>query len=137
MNAIEKALYAKLSAASALTSLLSGGSASIYSPAAPQGASAPYVVFSKQANTPHYTNTGVAYEDALYQVKGIVQSPSGAAAGTIASAIDTALNMQALSITGYTHLLCRRESDVDYPEHVEGQTWQHRGAMYRIWADPS
>ncbi len=141
MNSVQVALYAKLSAATGLTSLLTGGTAdpSIYPGLAPEGTDPPYVVYQPQSpSTPIHTFGGVAIENALYTVKGVVAARGPASAGTIAAEIDTALNDQALTITGHTHLLCRRVQDIDYPETVPGgQLLQHRGAIYRIAADPT
>lgn len=141
MNAVQVALYAKLSAASGLTSLLSGGTAdpSIYPGIAPENTDPPYVVYQPQSpSTPVHTMGGVALENALYTVKAVVASREMASAGTIADQIDSALNDQALTVSGHTHLLCRRVQDIDYPETAPGgQVLQHRGAVYRIVADPT
>lgn len=134
----EAGINTALRASTALTNLLAAGTASIYSTLALQGASPPYVTFSKQANTPYYTaGGGTAYENAVYLVKAITQSTSAALAGSIAVEIDRALNGATLTITGYTPMVCYRESDVSYAEIVDGQTFQHRGAMFRIQAQPS
>lgn len=141
MNAVDTAIYSKLTAASGLTSLLSGGTASpsVYKDLAPEGTDPPYVVFQAQSpSVPRHTMGGVALENALYTVKGVTLGPSAAAAGTIAAQIDTALADQALTISGHTHLLCRRAQDIDYPELAAGgQRYVHRGAIYRIIADPA
>lgn len=138
MNAVSVAMYSKLTAAN----LQSGGTVPVFEWLAPENQDPPYVVFHKQANTPRYTmgsasSGGTAFENALYMVRAVTVGPSMAQAGTIANLCDAALNLAALSISGYTHLLCRRESDVQYVETRDGQRWNHAGALYRIVADPS
>lgn len=141
MNAFGAALYSKLSNTAALTSLLSGGTASpsVYEIMAPQSSDPPYVVFQAQApSTPQRTlSGGTAYENALYTVKGVTESWSAASAGTIADKIDAALDNAALTVTGYTHMTCHRVQNVDYVEVVEGKRFNHRGAVYRLMADPA
>lgn len=140
MNALDIAIFNKLTGSTALTALTSGGTASpsVYQWRAPEGQDPPYIIYNKQASTPQHTLTGVAHENAIYQVKGVTLGPSAAAAGTIASTIDTVLVDQALTIAGYTHMYLRRVSDIDYPEAGPGgQRIHHRGALYRILADPS
>lgn len=138
MNAADTAVYTKLTGASALTSLLAG-TAHVYKDLAPEGTDPPYVVFQTQSpSVPQHTFGGVAFENALYTVRGVTAGPSAAAAGTIAVQIDAALADQALTISGHTHLVCRRVQDVDYPELAAGgQRYVHRGATYRIVADPA
>jgi len=136
-DAIETALYTKLTGASGLTSLLAG-TASVYAYLAPENDNPPYVVYSNQSNVPAYTLSGTAFENALYLVKGVTAGPGMGQAGSVAKQIDLALNDQALTITGYTHMLCRRESTVRYTEvDPGGQRWNHAGFLFRIQADPS
>ena len=138
MNQLEVGLFTKLTGASGLTGLLAAGTAGVYAYLAPLNEDAAYVVFSKQASTPRYTFGGVAVEDLLYQVRGVAVGPTMAAAGTIAKQIDLALNDQALTVSGYSHLYLRRESDIQYVEtDPGGQRWNHAGALYRIVLDPT
>lgn len=137
-NTADKAIYTGLTANAALTALLAGGTAnpSVYHALAPEQATLPYVVFNAQSpSVPARTmGGGLAYENALYQVKGIVDSPSAGLAGTIAGAIETALG-GSLTFTGMTHMLCSREQDIDYQELAAGgKLFQHRGALYRVQA---
>ncbi|MCK9628459.1 MAG: DUF3168 domain-containing protein [Bacteroidales bacterium] len=134
-NAIDAALYTKLAGGTALTNLL-GGTA-IYQYLAPENTDAPYVIYQRMSQIPEYVLSGVAMEDAIYMVKGVTEGPSAVIAGSVASAIDTLLQDQALTITGYAHLYLRRESSVDYTEMTEGVRYSHRGATYRIIGSPS
>ena len=142
IDAFDKAIYDKLTGATALTSLLAGGTAnpSVYPAPAPQNANAPYVVY--QAASPSVPQRvmgggGVAYENAVYIVKAVAEGPSAGLAGTIAVQIDAALDNQALTITGYTAMACLREQDIDFPEVEGGITFRHRGGLYRVMADPT
>ena len=136
-DAVEAALYTKLTGASGLTSLLAG-TASVYSYLAPENDNPPYVVYGAQSNVPAYTLAGTAYENSLYLVKAVALGPNMSQAGSIAKQIDVALNDQSLSITGYTHMLCRRESSIRYTEvDPGGQRWNTAGFLFRIQADPS
>ena len=140
MTPVDSALYTLLSTSTALTSLLSGGTAdpSVYQWLAPEGTDEPYVVFQTQSpSVPVRTLNAIAYENALYTAKGVTRGPSARAAGTIADAIETALSTAALSVTGYNHVLCRREQDIDFIEVADGQRYTHRGAIYRVQVDPT
>lgn len=136
MNVIESALYSTLTGASGLTALLSG-TAAVYNEIAPQGATMPYVVFGKQSNTPRYALASLAYENALYLVKGVTEGHSPAVAGSVDVQIRSALEDQALTVSGYKHMVTRRDSDVSYAEVVDGKVFRHRGALFRIQVDPS
>lgn len=137
MIAFDQAIYSALTANAALGTLLSSGSA-VYLHAAPAGAADPFVVFGKQANTPIHDFAGVALENALYRVVGVCDERySPMHAGSIAAAIDTALVDQNLSVSGFTLTYLRRDSDVDYAEVTDGRRWHHRGALYRLMADPT
>lgn len=140
MNQLETGLYTKLTGASSLTSLLAAGTASVFHRHADENANPPYVVFSKQSRVPARVVGGgaVAWEDALYLVKAVVESPSALLAGSIATRIDETLDQASLTVTGHTHLACHRDSDVDYEEQGPGgQIIQHRGALYRIQLQPT
>lgn len=138
MNAVGKALFTKLAGASSLTALLAAGTAGVFENVAPQNEDVPYVVFNAQSpSTPLYAfgSATVKLEDAIYQVKGITEGHSAAAAGTIADKINDALNGATLTITGYTSLQIGRIQDIDYPEVVQGgKRFNHRGALYRVRA---
>ena len=136
-NALDAAVFAKLTGSSALGAFLNGGTTGVFYGVAPGTAVPPYVVFNQQAGVPRHTiNGAVAYEAALYQVKGITRSPSGKTAGQIADAIDDVLDNTALTVSGHTHMHTRRTSDVKFVEVDAGEVYQHAGAMYRVLAHP-
>lgn len=134
MSALATALYGKLAADTTLTAMLSGGTASpaIFRDPAPQGATAPFVVFSFASEVDDYTLGGRAFEDAIYTVKAIDKAPSAARAGTIAARIDAVLTDGTLSVSGHTHLYTRRQSSIEYPEIDQGDRYWHSGGQFRI-----
>lgn len=140
-NAIDAAIYSKLTASAALTSLTSGGTANpgVYQWLAPENADPPYVIYNVQSpSVPRRTmGTAVAFEDTVYLVKAVTQEPSAKLAGSILARIDEALNDQPLTIGGYTHLYLRRESGVEFPEVSDGLRYMHRGGLYRLMAQPA
>lgn len=136
----DQAVYTTLTGSTALTGLLNGGTASpsVYHWIAPTDAAPPYVIYNVQTDVPVKTLPTQAIENKLYQVRAVTFGPTAAAAGTIANQIDAALNGAALSISGYTLLLCRREEGINYPELAPGgQRYHNAGAIYRIQAQPS
>ncbi len=114
------------------------GTTSVYSYLAPENDNPPYVVYGAQSNVPSYTLAGTAFENSLYLVKAVTVGPKMSEAGSIAKQIDVALNDKSLSITGYTHMLCRRESSIRYTEvDPGGQRWNTAGFLFRIQGDPT
>ncbi len=140
MNAVDKAVYDALAGRAALTGLLAAGTASIFQHVGPQNADPPYVVFNRQSRVPARVLGGgaVAWENMLYLVKGVTSGLSAAPGGTIALEIDAALDRASLTITGYGSMAVVREQDVDVPEiGPSGVVHYQRGALYRVFADPT
>lgn len=140
MNALDRAIFQKLTGTAALTSLLAAGTAGVFQHLAPQGADPPYVVFNKVSRAPTRVSGGgaVGFDTSVYQVKGITVGESAAAGGTIADQIDAALDRASLTVTGHQALSVYRDQDVDYPEpQPGGPVAYHRGALYRIVTDPA
>ena len=118
----------------AVTNEATGG---VYNGVAPQGIDPPIVVFqamSKVDDYFSYTGRGGA---AVYMVKAISRSPWPKEAGNIDTQIDSAMQDASLSITGFSLLMCRRESDIYLVEDQGGVIYQHIGGLYRILADQS
>lgn len=137
-NQADRAIYTALAANPTLTGLL-GGTA-IYRAVAPENTDPPYVVFQTQSpSTPVWKIGGLAWENALYMCKAVTLSTSAAAAGTIAGEIIGTLGGTATpTIAGYSIVGWRRVQDIDYSEvGPAGQVYQHRGAIFRIQANPS
>lgn len=133
--AVRRALYGKLSGDTTLSGMLAapptGVTKSIYHQVAPSGAEPPYVVFFKSSGTPRYGIGARAYDDELWTVKGVAhENPD--AADDISSRLDVLLTDGTISISGRTQLILRRESDVEYGEVIDGERYQHAGALFRL-----
>lgn len=131
VNAVKTGLYDKLAGDATLVGLLAS-TTSVYDKVAPQGAALPYVIFQKQAGSPRYTMGGRAYDDNVYLVKAVTESPSAKVAGQIAERVDALLTNGSLTLTTGSLMVMRREQDVEYEETTDGRTYQHVGAMYLI-----
>lgn len=131
MSATRTAIYGRLTATSAITSLLSAPGA-IYHRIAPSNTSSAFIVFHKQAGTPRWAMAGDPLDTDLWLIKAVCAGGSATAAENIAAAVDDAMNDAPLSITGRNLLYVRRESDVDFGEVDGGEQWHHVGAIFRL-----
>ena len=135
VNAMRSGIFDKLTGASALTTLLSAGTAGVFAYLAPENEDPPYVVFSPQSPPLPQRRLGggsVAWEDALWLVKAVAEGHSAAEAGTSSKQIDVALDLATLTVSGYTTMSCAREQAVSYPEFEAGKRFNHEGALYRV-----
>lgn len=134
---VRRALYGKMSGDTTLTNLLgapaSGYAKAIYHSEAPAGAPYPYVIFNKQSGVPTESfGDPDALENDVWLVKGIDKNTSADIAESIQARLKALLNDTTLTISGATHLYLRRQSDVEYPETVNGVKYAHAGALYRL-----
>lgn len=129
-----KGIYDKIKGSgTALTSLLAGGTASIYNSQAPDNASMPYIVFSLQASAPDNINPS-SMENSVIFVRGYAMS--GTVAQNIDSKLDTLLRGGSISVTGYTNFWTSREADLYAPNPMpDGKTAWMAGGLYRIRCD--
>ncbi len=129
-NAVASAVYAKLASGTALTALLSGGSASIYSLEAPFDAAYDYVIFNVQS--------GAEANDSAHRVKDVslqvrAWSTSQARAGTLDSLCDALLHGGSLSVTGWVTLWQVRSTDIELVEYDEASRPIYtRGGLYDL-----
>lgn len=134
---VRRGLYGKLAGDTTLTNLLAtppaGFSKSIFYQAAPESAPFPYVILNKQAGVPTdvFTKAG-AFETDVWLAKGVDRSASADVVEQIQARLKTLLNDAALSISGYGLMMLRRQSDVDYLEVVDGETYRHAGSLFRL-----
>lgn len=130
MNALEAALYARLTGGTALTTLLSG-TTSVYNQMVPTTETGDCVVFGLTGGGDE--NLCPQRSQALlYSVKG-VSEVSAAKAGTIDAQVDALLHRATLTVTGWANILLRRESEFSFTEKTpEGRHYYHRGGVYRI-----
>lgn len=130
MNALSTALYSKLSAGTALTALLAG-TASIYDTQAPNGASLPFIVFNVQGGGDRNSEDH-RVKDLVIQVRAYT-STSMANADAIDNQIDALLHNGSISVSGWTQLWLRRETDLKFSEvQPNTNTVWSSGALYRV-----
>ena len=127
---LDKAIFDALSVTAVHTAAPGG----VFNIVAPHGTRPPYVVFQAISKVDDYSFAS-RYAEAIYQVKAVSRSAWPKEAADIDDDIDTALQDKVLTITGYTSLLCRRESDFYLMEDIGGVFWQNVGGVYRIMAD--
>ena len=135
MNALNSALYSKLQTTSGITSLLSGTTA-IYNQQAPEGATLPFVVFS----TPSEVDENMSQNRTKNNVVFIraYSGVSASQAGSIDAAIDTALHLIPLTVSGWTNFWMVREQGIELVEtQPSGKIIYSSGANYRCRLDKS
>ena len=131
MLAVDDAIYAKLAAGTALTTLL-GGTA-IYNALAPRGSAITYplVIFSKSSGLDDNTSP-CRTRTLVYQVTAL-SATGKKEAEDIDTVIDTVLHNTTLSVTGWSDYWFMRENDISYVEQIPGgRILWHEGAMYRV-----
>lgn len=136
-TATRRGIYGKLAGDTTLNNLLatppSAYSKSIYFHEAPQNATYPFVIFSKQSGTPTQAFADPSVFDSdVWLIKGVDRNSSADPAEAIAARIVALLNDATLSISGATNLFLRRQSDVQYPEDSDGVLFQHVGCLFRL-----
>lgn len=131
---IDAAVVTKLEASSALMALFTDG---VYFDVAPPEATKFVVVslvISEDTDVMGEADAGI--QTNLYLVKAVEKSPDGSDVKTGAQLIHAALQQQALTIAGYSHMSTLRQERVRYQE-VDDNTderWQHRGGRYEVMA---
>lgn len=134
MSALRTAIFEALDGDVALEDLVEDR---IFHKVAPQGSTYPFVVFGKQAGTPQRTFRGPAVRSDLWMVKGVDRGPSASAAEEVDAALEAVLDDAELSVAGAELLYLRRESDLDYTEVLDGETFHHVGGLYRVVVEPA
>jgi hypothetical protein len=130
MNVLDAAIYSKLNT-SGVTSLLANGSASIFALQASEQATLPYIVFSVTGGGDDNLDARRT-KDMVYFIRAYSQV-SKAQAGSIDSAIDTALHLQTLSPSGWANYWTAREEDLSAVENPpSNQTIFMVGGYYRV-----
>lgn len=131
MNALDAALYAKLTGDTTLMGYLTGGVHSVVA----VDPDFPYLVFQKAGGgEPTYTLTQQVNTTFLYQFRVIGQGPSKVAISSALERVRALLNLQPLTVSGATHWLTRWIGDMpDMAERDEdGSVLIQVGATYRI-----
>lgn len=132
LNVLNASIYSTLTGGTALTALLSSGTA-VYSQQAPAGAVLPYVVFSLQAGGP-VNMTKSDMRDEIMFVRGYATGQ--AVAGSMDAQISALLHKKSLTVTGFTNFWTARETDLQLVEQTPaGEQVFMAGALYRIRLD--
>ncbi len=127
---VDKALFTALNVATVLA-VAPGG---VYNTMAPEGVKPPWVVFQAMSKEDSHTFSK-RFATMTYMVKAVSDSKWPKTAEDIDTILDTTLEDAALTISGFTQILCRRESDVYFVEEAGGLVWHHIGGLYRIMVD--
>jgi len=134
-SGIENALIAKLLADGTLMAITTDGV--YFDEAAPGKTKFVIVSLVEEHDEPMFG--GRAFEDALFMVKAVALSTSGANIQTAAARIDTLLEQGTLTASGYSLMTMRREARIRLTEvdAVDPSIrWQHRGGHYRVVMSP-
>ncbi len=130
MNVLDAALYTRLQSTSGVTSLLAGTTA-IYHLRAPKDQAYPYIVFSIQGGGDE-NQTSHRTKALVYFVRAYAAN-SAAQAGSVDQAVDTALHLVPLTVTGWSNFWLAREADLEIPETTpQGETVYMSGGLYRL-----
>lgn len=127
MNDLKSALRTRLTAATALTALLSG-TAAVYHGIALTGATLPYVVYTIATDT-ELNVTPSREREFLVDVKAIAANAD--TAGNIEIQIHTAMSTD-VSVTGWGVVNQKRERGISLREEDSGKVYFHEGGTYRI-----
>ena len=129
-HALWAALYGRLTAATAVTSLLAGTTA-VYDTQAPPEATYPLVIFQQQAGDFETVDPRSRHAKDV-TVKAITVD-GFKKAETIDAALNTQLDDNKLSVSGHTVIWQRRTADVRYVEiDPAGRSFYHVGGIYHI-----
>jgi hypothetical protein len=135
-SAVDNALVAKLLGDSTLRTLLPDG---VFFDESNPGATRFVIVSLVDSHREPLQNGRTAYEDALYLVKAVTKSDSGANIQAAASRINALLDGGDLAPEGYGLLIMRlqgrlRRSEVDGVD--KSIRWYHRGGHYQVMTRP-
>lgn len=117
-----------------LQALCPGG---VYLGAAPQNVSHPFIVWFLQTSADDRTHDRGGYETALYEVKAVGQGTEAATVAAASRRLRALLEGASWPVDGYTIVRCEREQRIAYVELDGDRRWQHRGALWDVWAAPA
>ena len=134
-NALNTAIYSRLTGGTVLTALLTNGTASIYFMQAPDNLTdADYVVWNYQAETDDNLDP-TRMKQVILNVKGVSRT-GPARAGSIDAQIDALLHHSPLSASGWANIWIAREEGFQTVEIDQaGTQYFQSGAMYRAILD--
>ena len=130
-NALNAAVYSRLSADAALGSLLGGTVGKVFYQQAPDNYAYPYVVFDWQAGGDENL-TPSRMKNMVMHVRGY-NTTGAALAGTIDARLDTLLHNYTFTVVGWTNFQTMREEDISIVENPpDGEKVFHAGGLYRV-----
>lgn len=138
MDAVDRALYAKLSGDATLAALCTDGvvSGQIFNGQPPQGTTPHYLMFAEESGADTSTWTRRAAVDLTYMVKAVARKTATtdhiSAAKTIRERADALITDTALTVTGWKVGRHRRASLFGYEENDGGVIYYHAGFRWRI-----
>lgn len=130
---VEPALMTVLNVKSVLDKATGG----IWNTHVPPNVDPPWVVFQAVNKNDDYPTFTVRGANGLYMVKAVSDSPYPKDATAIDALVDAVLQNASLSMSSFTLLWCRRESDIYLTEERGGSLWTQTGGLWRIMADES
>lgn len=127
-------LYSTLIGDATLTALLANGTHGIWRDYAPPGTTPVYVIFGMQSpgGDTLTMNAVRLLTNPLYQVKAVGPASNMQPILDAASEIDNLLKRTSGTVTGGLVSACYRESPLEVPELVNGETWNNVGGLYRL-----
>lgn len=129
MNAIDAALYARLSGDATLMGLVT----IVARDPAPQGSVLPYVVFNPATDMDNYTFGARAYEQTLYAIRACTDGDSHLLANEINDRVYALLQDDlALAVAGRSLLRCERVDRMEPSQVEDGKTYRYAIDRYRI-----
>lgn len=135
MNALDAAIYSKLNT-SGVTSLLSAGSASLFALQPKEGAAYPYIVWNIQGGGDDNLDARRTRDIVIF-VRAYSQA-SKTQAGSIDSAVDTALHLQTLNVSGWSNFWTAREENLELVEYPPNNAPVFMvGGLYRVRIEKS
>lgn len=129
MSAVRTGIDARLKADSVLVAMC-GSPQSIYHRRAPQTAKPPVVVYFKQSGERRFTFAGNPLHYETWVIKGIAYGRTADRAEAMGERIEAI--MTTITAAGHTVLDVRLENDIDMPEQVGKEIFQHCGGQYRF-----
>lgn len=128
-------VYAWLNATLTGDATLMASVTGVFAGAAPEGQTAPFVVYNWQGGQDVMVQGGRrVMNDSLYQVKVVAPSDQIVALQTAADRIDTLLQRASGSANGGVILFCLRERATALDNTVNGVLWSNIGGLYRMLA---
>lgn len=138
MDAVDRALYAKLSGDATLAALCTDGvvSGQIFNGQPPQGTAPAYLTFSEESGADTSTWTRRAAVDLTYMLKAVTRKGPAvdhiSAAKAIRERADALVTDTAFTVTGWKVGRHRRFSLFAYEENDGGVVYFHAGFRWRV-----